>query len=89
MIETVLGIEGMMCGMCEAHINDEIRRHFTVKSVSSSRKKKQCVVLSEQALDPERLRQVIAGTGYELTSVTASEHGKKRPLRLKKNHPSG
>lgn len=40
MIKTTVGIEGMSCGMCEAHINDVVRREFKVKSVKSSVKKK-------------------------------------------------
>lgn len=31
MIKTTLRIGGMMCGMCEAHVNDAIRAHFNVK----------------------------------------------------------
>jgi copper chaperone CopZ len=31
MIKTTIGIDGMMCGMCESHINDVIRREFKVK----------------------------------------------------------
>lgn len=77
MIETILGVEGMMCGMCEAHINDAIRRSFAVKSVKSSRKKKQSVILSETELDPDALKKTIADLGYEVTSVTASPYVKK------------
>ena len=28
MIKTVVKIEGMACGMCEAHINDTIRKLY-------------------------------------------------------------
>ena len=28
MTKTVLKIDGMMCGMCEAHVNDAIRNAF-------------------------------------------------------------
>ena len=77
MIRTVLGIEGMMCGMCEAHINDAVRRQFAVKSVKSSRGKKQCVILSEQELDRAALEAAIAATGYTLTSVTSEPYRKK------------
>ena len=31
MIKTTLKIDGMMCGMCEAHMNDVIRKNFKVK----------------------------------------------------------
>ena len=51
MTKTVLSIEGMACGMCEAHVNDAIRANFSVKKVSSSHKKGQTEVISEQPLD--------------------------------------
>ena len=28
MIQTTLKIDGMMCGMCESHMNDVIRKNF-------------------------------------------------------------
>lgn len=31
MIKTTLKIDGMMCGMCESHMNDLIRKNFQVK----------------------------------------------------------
>ena len=34
MVKTVLKIDGMMCGMCEAHMNDLIRKNFKVKKVN-------------------------------------------------------
>ena len=68
-MKTVLGIEGMACSMCEAHINEAIRRNFDVKKVKSNRRKRICVIESVEPLDPERIRAVIAETGYELTSI--------------------
>ena len=38
MIQTTVKISGMACAMCEAHINDTIRRAFSVEKVSSSHK---------------------------------------------------
>ncbi|MBR3318100.1 MAG: heavy-metal-associated domain-containing protein [Atopobiaceae bacterium] len=69
MIKTTLGIDGMMCSMCEAHVNDAIRSNFDVKSAKSNRRKKQCVVISEDELDRERLFATIEATGYVLSSV--------------------
>lgn len=77
MIQTVIGIDGMMCDMCEAHINDAVRKNFPVKSAKSNRKKKQCVVVSEEALDEERIRKVIARTGYDLLSISSEPYQKK------------
>ncbi len=28
MFKTTMKVEGMMCGMCEAHVNDAVRREF-------------------------------------------------------------
>lgn len=82
MIETIIGIDGMMCDMCEAHINDAIRRTFTVKSAKANRKKKQCVIISEEALDEDRVRSVIAETGYDFLSFEARPYQKRGLFNL-------
>ena len=46
-----------MCGICESHINDAVRRSFDVKKVSSSRSKKQTVIQCENELDEDALRK--------------------------------
>lgn len=70
MIKTILGIEGMACSMCEVHVNDAIRKNFVVKRVKSSRRKKTCVVVSEEPLDKDRVRAVLAELGYDLVSIS-------------------
>lgn len=70
MLETTVKIHGMMCGMCEAHINDIIRRQFNVKKVTSSHARGQAVIRSEEPLDEAALREAIAKTGYEVTAVS-------------------
>ena len=69
MTQTVLKIEGMACGMCESHVNDAIINNFSVKKVKSSHKKGETVIKSEQPLDAEKLKKVIADTGYTLVSI--------------------
>lgn len=71
MTKTVLSIEGMACGMCEAHVNDAIRANFSVKKVFSSHKKGQTEIISEQPLDEVKLQEVIGKTGYSLTGVSS------------------
>lgn len=71
MIETIVKVDGMMCGMCEGHINDAIRSHFQVKKVSSSHSKGQTVIRSQEALDQAQLRQVIDATGYKVLNVVS------------------
>ena len=64
MVKTIVKVDGMMCSMCEAHINDAIRHNFNVKKVKSNRKKKETVIESEAPLDPEKIRDTIEKTGY-------------------------
>ena len=71
MIQTTLNISGMMCSMCEAHINDAVRAAFPVRKVTSSRSKGETVILSDAPLDMEKLKQTIQATGY--TFVAARE----------------
>lgn len=80
MVQTTLKIDGMMCGMCESHINDAIRKEFPVKKVTSSHSKGTCVILSEEPLDEARLRDTIDATGYTLLDVQSEPYEKKGGL---------
>lgn len=71
MIETIVRVDGMMCGMCESHINDAVRNHFQVRKVSSSHTKGRTVIQSQEPLDQEQLRQVIDATGYKALDVVS------------------
>ena len=77
MVEVKVRVDGMMCGMCEAHINDAVRAAFPVKKVTSSDQKGETVILSVQPFDEEKLRQVIDGTGYKAVSVETGAYEKK------------
>ena len=77
MYQITLGIDGMMCGMCESHINDVVRNAFPVKKVTSSHSRGQTVILSETEIPEAELRPVIAKTGYELTSYVCAPYEKK------------
>lgn len=77
MYKTTVKVDGMMCGMCETHVNDEVRKLFSVKKVSSSHSKGETVIVSEAELDEAALRKAIGATGYEVGDIT-SEPYKKR-----------
>ena len=78
MIKTTLKIDGMMCSMCEAHINDVIRKAVPdAKKVSASHTKGEASFLTEDAVDEQLLKDAIASTGYECLSVTAEPYEKK------------
>ena len=77
MVKTTLQIDGMMCGMCESHINDAVRNACKVKKVTSSHKKGTCEILSDDPLDEGALRSAIGDTGYLVLGVTAEPYRKK------------
>ena len=77
MYQTTVGVDGMMCGMCEAHVNDAVRKAFPVKKVTSSHGRGQTVILSVQALDEQAVRSAINATGYTVTSFQCVPHEKK------------
>ena len=78
MIKTTLKIDGMMCSMCEAHINEVIRKTVPgAKKVSSSHTQGEASFLTEEAADENRLKDAITATGYTYTAVTAEPYEKK------------
>ena len=77
MVKITLEIDGMACGMCENHINDAVRRRFSVKKISSSHKKGMTEILAEAPLEEEELRKIIRETGYEVLSVKTEPYVKK------------
>ena len=77
MQKITVGIEGMMCGMCEAHINDAIRNAFAVKKVKASRSRKEAEIVAEEDLEEQALRAVIEQTGYTMTSYHTEPYKKK------------
>lgn len=77
MVKTTLKIDGMMCGMCESHVNDAIRNAFPVKKVTSSHSKGETVIISEEALSEDKIREVMQPTGYELKDITSEPYEEK------------
>ena len=73
MYEYRLEIHGMMCGMCESHINDAIRNNFDVKKVTSDRRKDETVILSKEKLDENKLLEIIKATGYDYKGMQVNE----------------
>ena len=76
MYETKVKIDGMMCGMCESHINDAIRNAFSVKKVSASHSKGEADIISEEPIDEAKLRETITKTGYDFVSMTSMPYEK-------------
>ncbi|WP_434309012.1 heavy-metal-associated domain-containing protein [Hominifimenecus sp. rT4P-3] len=77
MVKITVGVEGMACGMCEAHVNEAVRNAFPVKKVTSSHTKKQTIVLAEKDIPEQELKKVIAAAGYDVVSVDCEPYEKK------------
>lgn len=77
MVKITLDIDGMACGMCEAHVNDAIRRNFQVKKVTSSHSKGMTEILSEAELDGAKLKEVIEKDGYQVLDMKTEPYEKK------------
>lgn len=77
MLKITAQVDGMMCGMCESHVNDAVRRAFPVKKVTSSHSKGRTVILTEGDIGEADLRAAIGATGYEVKSVTKEPYVKK------------
>lgn len=74
MTEYTIHIDGMMCGMCESHMNDVMRKlDPKAKKVTSSHKKGITRFRSEQSFGEDDLRQAVEGTGYHFVSLETKE----------------
>lgn len=77
MIKITVKVDGMMCGMCENHVNDAVRKAFPVKKVTSSHSKGQTVILTEDDISEEQLRAAIGQTGYQVLGISKEPYEKK------------
>jgi len=77
MMKITLKIDGMMCGMCESHVNDAVRRAFSVKKVTASHHKGEAVILTETDISEQQLRAAIEPTGYRVLAVSKENYEKK------------
>lgn len=78
MIKTTVKIEGMMCGMCEAHVCDAIRKAVPgARKVAASRSRKEATFLTDEAVDAAGLKAAVDATGYACLGVESAPYEKK------------
>ncbi len=78
MIKTTMKIDGMMCGMCEAHICDAIRKAVpSAKKVTASISRKEASFLTEEAVNTDSLKTAIDATGYSCLGIESVPYEKK------------
>lgn len=73
MIKIYLNVEGMMCSMCEAHINDIVRKNSNVKKVKSNRKKNETIIIKNDDFDIDKIIDEINKSGYKCSFKSKEE----------------
>ena len=69
-----LDIPDMRCGMCEAHIENIIRKTVKVKKVKANRFKNLAIIYSNDSLDIDSIKLEIEKTGYRVLGIHKEEH---------------
>lgn len=78
MNKVTIKVDGMMCSMCEAHMNETIRKLCpTARKVSSSHKKGEITFLSDDDIDMKAVEQAIEATGYHFISGSSEPYVKR------------
>ena len=82
MVRMTVGVDGMMCPMCESHVASAVKRKFEgrVGKVTASKGKKTCVIIAPEALDEKEVRAAIDETGYATTSFACEPWEEKKGL---------
>ena len=62
MKQITLKVDGMMCGMCESHVNEAVRK---------------AVILTEENIPEAALRAAIEPTGYKVLGYKEEPYQKK------------
>ena len=75
MVKITLDVEGMACGMCEAHINDAVRNRFAVKKVTSSHKKGKTEIIAEDPIDSGKLEESIRSKRFFFFQKVGGKRG--------------
>lgn len=78
MVKIIADVEGMACGMCEAHINDAVRNAFSVKKVTSSHIKGKTEIIADTEIEEEKLRETVACAGYQVLTVEIEPYERKK-----------
>lgn len=83
MIKVTMLIDGMMCGMCEAHVKDALRKRFPEgKKFTASHSLGEASFLMDQAMPKNMIEHDIKAEfkelGYKLLSLELNEVEEKK-----------
>ena len=66
MKETNLVVNGMMCGGCENRVKNAIKNIEGVKNVTADHNTGKVIVISDNAVSEEIIKEVLEDIGYEV-----------------------
>lgn len=69
MTKTTVKVEGMMCHMCEKHVNEAIEKAFDIDTVVSSHEDGTTIITSKEPLDTDAVMDAINESGYKALSI--------------------
>ena len=76
MEKITVNIDGMMCKMCEKHVNEMVESVFDVKEVTSSHEKKETIIITDQAFDEQKFQAEVEKLGYKVLGITRKPYEK-------------
>lgn len=78
MYKTIADIDGMSCGMCEAHVQDAIRKSLPVHKAKANVGTHSLEIIADQAYDQAALKKVLDPTGYRVLAVSSEPYEKTK-----------
>ena len=69
----IIGIDGVRCPMCEAHVKDAAMRTIRAKKVQASYRKNELIVITESEFSQQDFEAIFAPTGYRVTTLNKQE----------------
>jgi copper chaperone CopZ len=77
MYKTTVNIEGLMCPMCEKHMNEAFDAAFKAESVESSHKTNKSVIITNEPIDEADIKTAVEKAGYTFVSAVTEKYAKK------------
>lgn len=77
MYKYTVKVEGMACSMCEAHMNEAVRKVYKVKKVSSSHSKGETEIITDAELSESAVKALVEEQGYTYHGMEKEPYKKK------------
>ena len=78
MVQITVGVDGMACSMCEAHVSDAIRKAFPVNKLSDIHTLGQAVIVADSDIAEADIAKALEPTGYRMVSYSCAPYQKKK-----------